>query len=146
MLRLSMLIFMGLITIGCDDDIPSSEIPSVVKNTFKSKFHNATDVEWENYGDDFEVDFEMNAIDYSARIDYAGNLLEYKYEIARNSLPAPIFIMLENEYSKISWEDPEILVCGQNSYYQLESDGFFKDTKIVMDSTGNKIDIIKFWN
>lgn len=146
MFRLSILMLLGIFTIGCDDDIDPSQIPSVVENTFKSQFPNATDVEWESYGDNFEVDFEVKKIDHSARIDKTGNLLEYKYEIANSDLPLPIITVLKTEYSKKKWEDPEILITGKNSYYQLEIDGFFNDKKIVLDSTGNKNDNIKLWN
>ena len=131
---------------GCDDDIPISEIPSVVENTFESHFPNAMNVEWENHGDDFEVDFEMGKIDYSARIDQAGTMLDYKYEIGRDALPSSVITLLEAEYSKKTWEDPEILVSGENSYYQIEIDGFLNDKKIVLDSTGKKIETIKYWN
>lgn len=146
MRKFSVLIFISIITVSCDNDIPSNEIPSVVANAFKSKFHHATDVEWENFENDFEVDFEINGIDHSARIDSSGNILGYKYDIDSNVLPSAIITLLETEYSKKKWEDPEILMYKQNSYYQMEMEGFIKDTKIVLDSVGNKIDTIKYWN
>ena len=133
-------------TIGCDDEIAPAEIPSVVENTFKSHYPDAVQVEWESYGKDFEVDFELDRTDHSARIDNAGNLLGYKYEIATNTLPSKIITVLNTEYAKMKWEDPEILVTGKKSYYQLEIDGFFNDKKIVLDSTGNEIENIKHWN
>lgn len=138
--------FVVVFTTGCDNDIAPSEIPSVVENTFKSHFPDATEVEWESYGENFEVDFEVDQTDHSARIDNAGNMLEYKYKIARNILPPPVINVLNMEYVKKKWEDPEILVTGKKSYYQLEIDGFFNDKKIVLDSIGNKIDNIKHWN
>lgn len=138
--------FVGVFTISCDNDIAPAEIPSVVENTFKSHFPDATEVEWESYGEDFEVDFEVDRTDHSARIDNTGNMLEYKYEIASNILPSKIITVLNTEYVKKKWEDPEILVTGKKSYYQLEIDGFLNDKKIVLDSTGNKIDNIKHWN
>lgn len=146
MLRLIILMLLGIFLIGCDDDIAASQIPSVVENTFKSHFPDATDVEWETHGDDFEVDFEVDRTDHSARIDNAGTLLGYKYEITRNTIPSTIIAVLSGEYPNENWEDPEILVIGQNNYYQLEIDGFFNDKKIMLDNTGNKIDTIKFWN
>lgn len=146
MLRLFILMLFATTAIGCDDDIPISEIPSVVENTFESHFPNAMDVEWETHGDDFEVDFEMERTDYSARIDNSGTMLGYKYEIANTEIPASIITALNTEYSSKEWDDPEILVNGDNSYYQIEIDGFLKDKKIVLDSTGKKIDNIKNWN
>ncbi len=140
------LMLMGVFTLGCDNDIAPEEIPSVVENTFKSHFPDANGVEWESYGEAFEVDFEMDRTDHSARIDNAGNMLEYKYEIASNILPLKIITVLNTEYVQKKWEDPEILVTGKKSYYQFEIDGFLNDKKIVLDSMGNKIDNIKHWN
>ena len=137
---------LGVFAIGCDNEIIPSEVPSVVENTFKTHFPNATEVEWELYGEDFEVDFEVNRTDYSARINDAGNLLDYKYEIGKDALPSSVIAVLQTEYSKKTWEDPKILVSGENSYYQIEIDGFLNDKKIVLDSTGKKIETIKYWN
>lgn len=146
MLRLFIIMLLATTAMGCDNDIPLSEIPSVVENTFESHFPNAMDVEWEAHGNDFEVDFEMGKTDYSARIDNAGTMLGYKYEISNTEIPASIITALNTEYSNKEWDDPEILVNGENSYYQIEIDGFLKDKKIVLDSTGKKIDNIKNWN
>lgn len=146
MFRIFILMLLGVFAFGCDNEIIPSEVPSVVENTFKTHFPNATEVEWELYGEDFEVDFEVNQIDHSARIDNAGNMLEYKYEIAENTLPSTIITALKTEYSNKKWEDPEVLVTAENSYYQVEIDNFLNDKKIVFDSTGNKIENIKYWN
>jgi len=130
---------------GCNDDIPLSEIPSVVENTFKSHFPDAVNVEWETHHNDFEVDFEMESTDYSAIIDQTGTMAGYKYEIANEKIPASIINVLNTKYSQ-KWEDPEILIHGENSYFQIEIDGFLKDKNIVLDREGKLIDNIKNWN
>lgn len=134
------------LTLSCENDIASAEVASVVVNTFKSNFRDATDVEWETHGDDYEVDFEVDGTDYSARIDKSGTMVEYKYEITHNALPSALISSLEDEYPKLKWEDPEILMQGENAYFQMEIEGFLKDKKLVLDSTGKKIETIKYWN
>lgn len=131
--------------VGCDNDIAFSEVPSVVQNTFKSNFPNSRDVEWEKYGDDFEVDFELNDIDYSARIDAKGNLLTYKYDIDMSEIPQPIHGFFEKEYAGKIYDDSEKLVQNGVSYYQMEIEGFLSDTKVVVDSLGNRVENIKAW-
>lgn len=132
-------------SISCDDDLNPTEIPSVIENTFKSNFPHATDVEWERYGDNFEVDFEFKKADHSARIEKTGNLLEYKFEIEKEMLPPTVISRIQTEFADSDWEDAEILVRGKNRYYQLEIDGFLSDKKIILDSLGNKINNIKTW-
>ena len=146
MYRLFILILFATPLTGCDDDVASSEIPSVVENTFESHFPNAMNVEWETKGDDFEVDFEVEKKEYSARIDPSGSMLGYKYEIAHEAIPASILAFLNTEYSKKKWDEPEILVQDKNSYYQIEIDGFLSDKKIVLDSEGIRMENIKIWN
>ena len=113
--------FVVVFTTGCDNDIAPSEIPSVVENTFKSHFPDATEVEWESYGENFEVDFEVDQTDHSARIDNAGNMLEYKYKIARNILPPPVINVLNMEYVKKKYQkQPVNTVDGVRIEYDKE--------------------------
>lgn len=143
--KLITLLMLVLITLSCDNDLAPAEVPSVVENTFKSQFPNATEIEWESRSSGFEVDFEIDQIDYSAIIDDAGTLTDYKYEILRGSIPLPVLDALKIEDAENKWNDPEILVNGKDTYYQVEIDGFFNDKKIILDSSGKKIDHIKAW-
>lgn len=145
MTRLLISAFLLTTIISCDNDIALSEVPSVVENTFKSTFPNARDVEWEKYGEDFEVDFELNNIDYSARIDAKGNLLSHKYDIDMSEIPTKVLGFLEQEYKGKIYDDSEVLVQDGVSYYQVEIDGFLSDTRVVVDSLGNKKENIKTW-
>ena len=131
---------------ACDGEIATSEVPSVVENTFEKKFPNATEIEWETFGKDYEVDFEIKDIDYSARLDLSGNLLTYKFEIEEETLPVSLKSFLQKEFRDKQWDDPEVVVFNNDSYYQLEIDGFFKDKKLVLDEKGNTIHKIKYWN
>lgn len=146
MVRFLVLMLLSLVITGCENELKLSDIPSVVENTFKSNFPYAKDVEWETYGENFEVDFELKKTDYAARIDNAGNLLEYKYEIEKNTLPPAIISKMKTNFSNSGWDDTEILVSGKNRYYQLEIDGFLNDKKIILDSKGNIMNDFKSWD
>ena len=45
--------------ISCENDITTSQVPSIVENTFKSKFAQARNVEWAFANDTYEVSFEV---------------------------------------------------------------------------------------
>ncbi len=138
------IIFLSII--GCDNEIAPSQVPSIVKNTFKHHFPHAKDVEWEIVNGDYEVDFEMKNIDYTALLDNTGNLLKYKYELDKNTFSNGIKSFLEQEYPQEKWEDPEHIIDGNSEYFQLERDGFFNDKKLVIDSLGKELPNIKYWN
>lgn len=136
----------SLSIIGCDNEITSSQVPSIVENTFKSHFPNARDVEWETLSADYEVSFELKNIDHDALLDSSGNLLKYKYEIEETELPEIIKSFLEQEYPQEKWDDPELIIDGNSEYYQLKLDGFFNDKKIVITSLGKVLSNTKYWN
>jgi hypothetical protein len=45
-------------------DVPSSQVPSVILNSFKEQFSKATDVEWELNGDQYNVEFDISSADH----------------------------------------------------------------------------------
>lgn len=137
-------IFFGFI--GCDKDISFSEVPSVVENTFKSNFPDAKDVEWKTVGEDYQVSFELEDVDYHALLNNLGNLLKYRYEIEENELPESIKKSLRKEYTKKDWDDPEYIIEGESTYYQLEIESFFRDKKLVVDNSGKLEENKKYWN
>lgn len=132
--------------VACDHDIASSQVPSVVKNTFKNEFPQAKNLEWDSLKYNYEVSFEMKQIDHVALLNSSGNLLKYKYEIDQNMLPTSIISFLEQEHSREKWEDSEHIIDGNSDYFQLKLDGFLKDKKLVVDSMGKVLPNIKYWN
>ncbi len=139
-------IFILFLTLSCDNDIPYSEVPSVVENTFKEKFRHARDVEWETSGDAFEVEFEVDNIDHKARIDSQGGLILHKYDVDRSALPKALKNVLASEFPNAEYGDLERVQNTTTSFYQIEIDGFLTDKKMVLDSLGNKLNDIKYWN
>lgn len=137
---------MLLSMMGCDNEIKSSNVPSIVENTLKSKFIHAKDVEWEVVNNDYEVSFEMQNVDHDALLDSSGNLLKYKYKIDETTLPKSIKSFLEETYPKEKWDDPEHIIHGNLGYFQLELNGFFNDKKLIVDSMGKILPHIKYWN
>ena len=132
--------------ISCDSDITTSQVPSIVQNTFKSKFSQAKNVEWEFVNDIYEVSFEVDNVDHDALLDPSGNLLKYKHRIDGTAVPESIRTFLQQKYPKEKWDDAEYIVDGDTKYFQIELDGFFTDKKLIVDSNGKILSDIKYWN
>lgn len=147
MKKFSLLILLSVAVsfVACDNEIASSQVPSIVKNTFMNHFPQARDTEWEIQDEDYEVSFEIDNVDYDALLDSSGNLLKYKYEIARIALPESIKSFLEKNYPQEKWENAEHIIEGNIEYFQLELDDFFKDKKLVVDSSAKELST-KYWN
>src|SRR5690554_7865816 len=72
-------------------DIPQSEVPSVVLNTFKKEFPKAVDIEWEKKGEQFNVEFELGwSVDYEAWFSADGKLIRYTEDIPAKDLPSAV--------------------------------------------------------
>lgn len=132
--------------ISCENDITTSQVPSIVENTFKSKFVQAKNVEWEFANDTYEVSFEVENVDHVALLDSSGNLIKYKYRIDGTAVPNSIRVFLEQKHPKEKWDDAEYIMDGTSKYFQIELDGFFTDKKLVVDSNGKELPNIKYWN
>lgn len=140
------LLFIALSIVACDNDLAPSQVPSIVKNTFKYSFSKAMDVEWEYIKNAYEVNFEVNNVDHEALLDSSGNLQKYKYAIDKNRLPKNLQSFLQHKYPNRKWEDPEHVIEGSFDYYQLELDSFLNDKKLVVDSLGKVLPDIKYWD
>ena len=58
---------------SCAMDVPAGKVPSVIENTLQSKFPNATKMDWEKKGELYEVEFNMNNVEYMAYLIHRQN-------------------------------------------------------------------------
>lgn len=131
-------IFVSML-ISCDsNDNPNLETPSVVLNAFQAKFPGAKDVEWEKFKEDYEVEFEIERIDYTAIIANEGNLIKYKYDILSTELPEAVNKSIKTNYDFNKIDDTEILKIDENTYYQVEFEGNIKDDKVIFNADGEE--------
>lgn len=65
-------------------------LPIPVKNTFQNKFGESINVEWLQNDDFYEAIFYYDEIEYIARFDSLGNLINLKKNLSINSIPQHI--------------------------------------------------------
>lgn len=115
---------------------PSSSSQSVtnIQTAFNEKFPNATDVEWKVSNNVYEIDFEINHVDYEAWYDSDANLLMYKYDIANSELPQEVLSAMTNDYPGYVLDESEKVYKGNMIGYYLdlkknktEVHAFYKD-------------------
>lgn len=133
--------------ISCDnDDYPYSEVPSVVLNSFRTQFPNATDVEFKKLDGHYEVEFETNQDDAGAIIDSGGTVLEVRREVSWNDLPVEVRNNLDKEFGKKKIEDPEIITAGDQMFFQVQIKRFLTDKKVVLDRRGKPNPSLDYWD
>jgi|SRR5690606_7099479 len=134
---------------GCslvDNDIPASKVPSVVKNAFEQQYANAVDVEWEKRKDNFEVDFEVANVDYSARYNSQGQLLMTKQDIPETELPAAVAEKIAQDYPDYYIDDVDRVEVDGRVRYQVELEGSARDRKLVYTSDGQEDTTFNYWD
>jgi len=132
--------------LSCDsDDYPYAEVPSVVLNEFRTQYPDAADAEFKQDAKGYEVDFDLEGKDYSAVIDASGNILKEKKEIVWDELPSQVQHSLQKKYGQKKIEDPERVKLGQEIYYQVEVDRFFRDDRILLNKAGRLNPNLDYW-
>jgi len=129
-----------------DEDIPSSKVPSLVKNAFDQEYANPLDVEWEKKKDNYEVDFEIEQQDHSALFNKEGQLLMSKQDIREADLPAQIVSNISKDFPDHYIDDVDRIETAGKTLFQIELDGPPKEIKIVYSADGQVEENFKFWD
>ncbi|MDZ7754919.1 PepSY-like domain-containing protein [Rhodohalobacter sp.] len=122
-------------------DIPASQVPDAVINSFSNDFSNGRDVEWEKKTGYFEVDFETGwGRDHEARYDEAGSLLYHKEEIRNRELPDIVTDRIRSEYKDYNIDDAERIKEGDVTKYLVTLDSRrLNDLDLLIDDKGEII-------
>ena len=117
----------------------------MVLNSFKIKYPQATDISWQRSSEGHEVDFEVGKIDHSLLLNDRGEIIQQKQEISLNEVPEKVLSSLRKNFEQKDLEDPERLLIGTATYYQLEIDQALLDQKVVLDENGKMSENIPYW-
>lgn len=142
--------FTGLLALAissCNtkDQIANNQVPSVVLNTFQQQYAEAADVEWEKQSSNFEVEFELDNVDYTALINSQGTILKSKRDATVDEIPENITSKVKADFANYTVDDVEIVEEDNTRYFQLELDGKLMGKEIVVSETGEVLDT-KFWD
>jgi hypothetical protein len=118
-------------------DIPQSQVPSVVLNAFQVKFPNATDIDWELKGEQYKVDFEIGTRDHDVWIDKSGNIKKHKEDIAKQELPQEIVKKIEKDFGSYKIDDSDKIEADGKVVYLVELDGAADDRKVTFTAGGD---------
>jgi hypothetical protein len=120
-------------------DIPQSQVPSVIVNNFQQTFPKAYDIEWELNGENYKVEFETGLLgtDHDAWYDKTGKLIRHKEEISKSDLPQKVLTKINNDFSSYRVEDVKKITESGKITYTLELKTFSEEWKVAFDSEGN---------
>lgn len=121
-------------------DIPQDQVPSVVLNAFQAKFPNATEVEWELKGDQYNADFEVGKRDHDVWIDKAGNIKKHKEDFPKSELPQAIGQTLEKDFKTYKLDDVDKFDEGGKISYEVKLESGSEDLKVLFSPEGKVLE------
>ena len=131
---------------ACSQQIKTEKIPSVVSNTLKAKFVNASETDWKKKGGIFEAEFTVGTVEWTAEIDSAGQLLRTRRDIPVSELPLKVTQALDNLYKGKVIDEVERIEQGNLVFYQVELDEKPKDLELVFTSEGVVVQTPVYWD
>lgn len=126
-------------------DIPQSQVPAVVVNSFQQKFPKAKKVEWEVKGDTYEAEFETGLFgtDQEAWFQHNGRLLRYKTDINKRDLPKNVLDRVKRDFPGYRIDDAKRITAEQKVSYAFEVKSQKEEWKLVVDSQGNVLEKVR---
>ncbi len=119
-------------------DIPQSQVPSVIVNRFQQTFPKAHDVEWEIKGDQYKVEFETGLLgtDHDVWFDKAGKLVKHKQDISKTDLPPKVRARINADFKSYRIDDVNKITEGGKEVYTLELEHAGEEGKVAVDANG----------
>ena len=131
-------LFIGVTSMFAQD-IPQSQVPSLVLNSFQQKYPKAYDVEWELKGDLYKVEFEKSLLgdDVEVWFDKSGKVVRSKEEISKSELPKAILDKIDAEFKASIIKDVEKFIDNNTVSYKVEVKTIREEWDNLFDEKGN---------
>ncbi len=125
-------------TIANAQDLKEAEVPEKVKAGFASKYPNSKVEEWEKEGDEYEAEFHLNKVEYSAVFTADGTFKELEQEIKTSELPKTVTDYCTKTFVgyKLS-EAAKIMDANENVMFEAEMSKGKEHFDAIFDSQGS---------
>jgi hypothetical protein len=146
MLKLLFLnIVSAVLLISCSKGIKEKELPSIVLNSFETKFIDAVETKWLKKNNIYEVEFELTGTEYAAQIDDGGNIKMFKHEIKQTELPPTVNNEIARQYKNFEIDEIEKVERNRDIFFQIELNGK-QEQQLVFTENGRKDTSITYWD
>ncbi|CAH8281783.1 putative PepSY-like beta-lactamase-inhibitor [Mariniflexile fucanivorans] len=111
--------------------------PQKVKEAFAKKFPNIKKADWDKESEtEWEAEFKMNKVEYSANFLSDGTWLETEHDIKMKDVPKNILNTLKSEFSGYAIEEAEISETSKGVFYEFEIEKDKIEMEVVFDTNG----------
>jgi flagellar motor switch/type III secretory pathway protein FliN len=112
-------------------------VPLEVRTTFSEKFPEAAKVKWDKENaTEWEAEFNLNGVEYSANFDESGTWLETEYKISSEELPEAVIATLDIEFGDYSVDLAEVSETQMGKVFELTLKNGKEEMEISTDMDG----------
>lgn len=123
-------------------DIPVANVPSVVLNVFNKSFPKSNQVEWEQEGEIYNAEFDIDWRDHEVWISKTGSILKHKKELKEKELPAIVKTYIQQNYAGYRIDDVDQYEVNKRFYYKIELKNDGTERKVIIDQAGKAASIV----
>ncbi|APU11630.1 PepSY-like domain-containing protein [Cellulophaga lytica] len=114
--------------------------PQKVKDAFAKKFPTAKKVKWEKENTtEWEAEFKMNKVEYSANFLEDGTWKETEHEIDENDIPQNVKAALASSFPGYEMEEAEISETQNGTVYEFEIEKDETEIEVAIDANGKVV-------
>jgi hypothetical protein len=124
-----------LIPLSCEQNLTSA--PQKVQEMFSERFPTGDKIEWHKESEtEWEAEFKMNKIQYSANFLQDGTWQETEHEIEKSDIPSSIKETLNMEFAGYEIEEVEISETIEGKVYEFYIEKGKVELEIAIASDG----------
>jgi len=133
------LVFTALVGIACTGPA-KDKVPQAVKDAFSKKFPTAQKVGWDKESEtEWEAEFKMNKMEYSANFLSDGTWKETEHEIEVSDVPSNVMESLTANFPDYEVEEAEISETASGMVYEFAIEKGESELEVAIDSTGKVV-------
>jgi uncharacterized membrane protein YkoI len=130
------LVFAAVTTIGFTSE-DQDKVPQAVKDAFAQKFPTAEKVDWDKESaTEWEAEFKMNTLEYSANFLEDGTWKETEHEIDEAEIPQVVITALRSNFPGYEIEETEMAETPQGTVYEFEIENGKTEMEVAIDPNG----------
>lgn len=117
-------------------DLQSSDIPEVVKNSFNKEYSTAMNIEWEMERDIYKVEFDIGEQEHTNWYTDSGKVIKKKQDITEKDLPSKVWDEIDMNYSEYIIDDIKMIWKNNSTTYKVKLDKGEESWKVTFDDQG----------
>jgi uncharacterized membrane protein YkoI len=116
------------------------EVPANVLSRFKKMFPSAKKIDWsKEAATEWEAEFHMNNIEYSANFSEDGSWLETEHELNEKDIPKKIIQIINNQFPGYKIEEAELSETKDGLVYEFDMEKGESELELTFSKDGTLI-------